>query len=228
MAELTLKQLNRLETKPLFSVKDPVSALTHFVGFLAAILLLPFLMIKAAVKSYSLLQLTSVAVFGLSMIVLYGASTSYHTFILPFKPSRFLKKLDHISIFYLIAGTYTPICLITLSDRQGSQLLTAVWIIAFLGTVLKLFWVYCPKYVSSFIYIAMGWTAIFKMSAIYQALALPGFIWLITGGIFYTIGGIIYAFKWKFSRDWGAHEIFHLFVLAGSICHYVLILFFVI
>ena len=223
MKELTLKQLNRLDEKPLFSVKDPISALTHFIGFIGAVVASPFLLVKASCDGISLPLQFGLTVFGLSMILLYGASTAYHTFILPSRPARILKKTDHMSIFVLIAGTYTPLC-ISMPEKTGKPLLLAIWLIALGGIILKAAWVYCPKYVSSLIYISMGWLALFRIVSIYEFLGIGGFSWLIAGGIMYTIGGIIYARKIVFNKDWGNHEIFHLFVLLGTICHFILIL----
>lgn len=223
MAEITLRQLNRLKEKPMFSVKDPVSALTHFIGFLAAVILTPVLLIKAAASNSILLSIGA-AIYSLSLILLYGASTSYHSFILPKKASRILKKLDHMSIFVLIAGSYTPICLSMADKHSGTLLLIAVWVTALMGIIMKAFWVYCPKYVSSIIYIAMGWLAVFKLKTIYLTLGTTAFAFLMAGGILYTAGGVIYALKLRFSEDWGEHELFHVFALLGSLAHYITML----
>ena len=227
MKQLTLRQLNRLDDKPLFSVRDPISALTHFIGFLAAIILTPLLLAKTCTKLSSLDRFAAYSIYCLSMITLYGASSAYHAFLLPQTPSRVLKKLDHMSIFLLIAGSYTPICVCALNRSDGITLLITVWIIALAGILLKAFWVYCPRYVSSIIYIAMGWVALFKIRAVFTALSPAGFYWLIAGGAMYTAGGIIYALKFSLNKDWGAHELFHLLVLAGSACHYVMMLLYV-
>lgn len=225
--ELKLKELNRLENKPYISIKDPISTLSHFIGFVAAILLTPVLLIRAGMRSSDLKDLAGLSVFCLSMIVLYGASSAYHAFVLPAGPERILRKFDHISIFLLIAGTYTPLCLSVLDPFNGMQLLKAIWLIAFIGIVMKAFWINCPKYVSSVTYILMGWLALWKISAVYQAMGSGAFLWLLMGGILYTIGGVFYALKISFSKDWSEHEIFHLFVLLGTLCHYIMIYFFV-
>jgi len=228
MSEIKLKQLNRLENKPYISIKDPISALTHFIGFALAILLTPLLLSKAALYYNDPYTLAGLSIYCLSLILLYGASSAYHTFVLPQRPARVLKKLDHCSIFILIAGTYTPICLNVLDIKTGNTLLLLIWLTALGGIILKLFWVYCPKYVSSILYILMGWLAIFYLKQIYASFSLPGFLWLLAGGILYTIGGILYALKISFSRDWSEHEVFHVFVLLGSLCHFIMIYFFVI
>ncbi|MBR2745172.1 MAG: hemolysin III family protein [Erysipelotrichaceae bacterium] len=223
MKELTIRQLNRLADKPLFSVKDPVSALTHLIGFIASVVLTPLIFIKASYSAYTLADLIALCVYRLSVSLLYAASTTYHTFILPERPARILKKFDHMSIFVMIAGTYTPVCLILMNRNTGIPLLMTVWSVAAVGMLVKAFWVYCPKYVSSIIYIAMGWAALFKIKTIRTALGPGAFTLLLTGGIFYTVGGIIYALKIRFNDDWSEHEIFHLLILLGSLCHYILI-----
>lgn len=223
MKELTIRQLNRLSDKPFFSVKDPISALTHLIGFIVSVALTPVLFIKASYSMCTITDLIALAVYRLSVSLLYRASTAYHTFILPGRGARILKKFDHMSIFVMIAGTYTPVCLILMSRNTGIPLLIAVWSVAAVGMLAKAFWVYCPKYVSSIIYIAMGWAALFKIKTIRTALGPGAFTLLLTGGIFYTVGGIIYALKIRFSNDWSEHEFFHLLILLGSLCHYLLI-----
>ena len=226
MRELTLHQLNRLSDKPYFSVKDPVSALTHLVGFIAAIFLTPVLLGKASVDEKSLFEMGALSVFMLSMIVLYGASTCHHSFVLPTRPARVLRKLDHISIFLLIAGSYTPVCVISLAAHNGLRLLLIVYLIMIVGIIFKALWINCPKWVSSIIYIAMGWMVVFNIHNIYLTLG-AGFWLLLAGGVFYTIGGVIYALKFSINEDWGCHEIFHIFILLGSLCHYLTMFLFV-
>ena len=205
-----------------FRVRDPMSTLTHFIGFLAAIFATPPLLIHAAQSHATLTELVSLSIFMMSMILLYGASSAYHAFALSEQGTRKLKKLDHTMIFFLIAGSYTPVCTVTL-NQQGTQLLALVWGLAAAGAVFKLCWVTCPKWVSSVIYIAMGWSCLTAMPAIVAALSAWGFFWLLTGGIFYTVGGVVYAIKPKrlAGKIFGIHEIFHVFVMAGSACHYV-------
>lgn len=211
---------------PTFSVKDPMSALTHFAGCIAAIFLTPVMLIHSATLGHTLLDLVSLSIFMLSMIALYGASSAYHTFYLKGNAGLNLKRLDHMMIFILIAGTYTPICIMSLG-RTGIYLLAAVWSLALLGMIFKLLWVTCPKWVSSVIYISMGWIVIFALPKLYASINHISFGFLLTGGIIYTIGGVIYALKLvKFNEEknlWGSHEIFHLFVLGGSLCHFVCI-----
>ena len=207
-----------------FKIREPFSALSHFAGFLLANIGMPVLLIRAAYLGASLRTLISLAVFMATMILLYGASASYHAFNISDRANRILKKADHMSIFVLIAGTYTPICMCVLPPKTGKILLIAVWGIGILGILFKAFFVYCPRWVSSFIYIAMGWAALSVFPALYSSLDQRAFLLLLTGGIFYTVGALIYAVKPNFFTNpvFGNHELFHLFVLAGSLCHYLL------
>lgn len=207
-----------------FRPKDPVSAYTHFGGFLASIAAMPVLLIHAAKYSASTSSLISYTIFMLSMILLYGASASYHSFNISPKVNMVLKRVDHMSIFALIAGSYTPICVVALKGQSaGTLLLTVIWIMAAAGMLFKLFWVTCPKWVSSVIYTGMGWACVMVMPAILSALAGGAFYWLLSGGILYTVGAVIYSLKPAVLNrpGFGNHELFHCFVLAGSICHFI-------
>ena len=213
-------------------IKDPGSALTHFIAFVgSAAAAAPLLMKAAAEPDASRLQIAALAVFIVSMILLYAASTVYHTLDISEKVNRLLRKLDHMMIFILIAGTYTPICLIVLGNRSGFLLLALVWAIAAAGILINAFWISCPKWFSSVIYIAMGWLCVFAFVPIVRALSPAGFGWLLAGGIIYTVGGIIYALKLPIfnanHKNFGSHEIFHLFVMGGSLCHFIVMYFFV-
>lgn len=206
-----------------FHLKEPGSAITHFIGLVLAILATPPLLIRHADKS--ILQLLGFSVFLLSMIGLYAASTAYHSFHLAKGRNRILKKLDHSMIFVLIAGTYTPICLTALAGHGGEGLLLKVWAVALAGILMKLFWVYHPKWLSSVLYIGMGWLCLTEMGSILQHMSRTGFWWLLAGGIFYTVGGVLYGLKLEKLDEkhptFGSHEIFHLFVMAGTACQYV-------
>ena len=210
-------------SKGRFHVKDPGSALTHFIGFVLAIAATPCLLIVAASHGMDTPAMMSLSVFMLSMIALYGASTAYHTFDVSPRVNKILKKIDHTMIFVLIAGTYTPICAVTLWQGAGPWMLALVWGIALAGFIFKLFWVTCPKWVSSVLYIAMGWVCLFALPQIVSGLGMTGFLWLLIGGILYTVGGVIYALKFNVFGGkypyFGSHEVFHCFVLAGSFCH---------
>lgn len=205
-------------------IKDPGSAITHFIGMLMAIFASIPLLIKAAHEPGHI-YIISMAVYAASLILLYAASTTYHTFDLSEKANTILKKMDHMMIFVLIAGSYTPVCLLVLDRKIGIPLLILVWGIALVGILIKAFWVYCPKWISSILYIGMGWTCILAFTQILSSLPRAAFGWLLAGGIIYTIGGVIYALKLPIfnnkHKNFGSHEIFHLFVMGGSACHFI-------
>ena len=206
-----------------FRVRDRVSALTHFIAFVAAILATPVLLVHAAWQRADLAALISLGIFMISMVLLYGASTAYHTFSLTDRGNRVLKKLDHTMIFFLIAGSYTPVCVVSLRGVIGFHLLTLVWSFAAAGVLFKLCWVTCPKWVSSVIYIVMGWLCVTAMPQIVAELSRGAFLWLLAGGLSYTIGGVVYAIKPRALKhpEFGPHEVFHLFVMGGSLCHFI-------
>lgn len=205
-------------------IKDPGSAITHFIGMLMAIFAAVPLLIKAA-NEPSQIYIISLTIYAASLILLYAASTTYHTFDVSERVNTILKKIDHMMISVLIAGSYTPVCLIVLKGRTGLVLLAIVWSIAIAGILIKAFWVYCPKWVSSVLYIGMGWTCVLAFTQILNNMSAAAFGWLLAGGIIYTVGGVIYALKLPIfnnrHKNFGSHEIFHLFVMGGSACHFV-------
>ena len=211
-------------------VKDPGSAISHFIGMLMAVFAAVPLIIKATHEP-SPIYVVSIAIYAASLILLYAASTTYHTFDRSEKVNTILKKIDHMMISVLIAGSYTPICLLVLGGRLGIILLAIVWSIAIAGILIKAFWVYCPKWVSSVLYIGMGWTCVLAFTQLLNSMSPAAFGWLLAGGLIYTAGGIIYALKLPIfnmkHKDFGSHEIFHLFVMGGSICHFVVMYAFV-
>lgn len=206
-------------------IKDPGSAITHFIAMIGAIIAATPLLVKAS-KEPDWTHLAALSVFITSMILLYAASTIYHTLDISPRINKILRKIDHMMIFILIAGTYTPVCMVVLGDKTGWNLLALVWGIAAAGILIKAFWITCPKWFSSFIYIAMGWVCVLAFTRIVHALPRAGFGWLLAGGIIYTVGGIIYALKLPIfnsrHKNFGSHEIFHLFVMGGSLCHYIM------
>lgn len=211
-------------------VKDPGSAITHFIGMLMAVFAAVPLIIKAAHEP-SRIYLISIIIYAVSLILLYAASTTYHTFDKSEKVNTILKKIDHMMISVLIAGSYTPICLLVLDWSIGVPMLIIVWSFALVGILIKAFWVYCPKWVSSVLYIGMGWTCVLGFTQLLNSMSPAAFGWLLAGGLIYTVGGIIYALKLPiFNRkhkNFGSHEIFHLFVMGGSACHFVVMYAFV-
>lgn len=215
----------------LTKIKEPGSAITHFIGMLMAVFAGIPLILKAA-SELKAIPLLSAIIYVSSMILLYFASTVYHTFDVSEKTNRRLKKFDHMMISVLIAGSYTPICLLVLEKPLGYFLLALVWSFAAIGILIKAFWINCPKWFSSVLYIGMGWTCVLAFTQILNALSPAAFAWLLAGGIIYTIGGIIYALKLPIfnnkHKHFGSHEIFHLFVMGGSACHFIVMYVFVI
>lgn len=206
-------------------IKDPGSALTHFIAMILAMIAAVPLLFKAIHTSGHLCA-AALAVFIVSMILLYAASTIYHTFDISEHANKILRKIDHMMIYILIAGTYTPICLIVLGNPSGYRLFALVWSIAAAGILINAFWINCPKWFSSCIYIAMGWVCLTAIRQIIANLPAGAFGWLLAGGIIYTIGGVIYALKLPIfnsrHKNFGSHEIFHVFVMFGSFCHYIM------
>ena len=207
------------------TIREPGSAITHFIGMMLAVFAAVPLLVKAGVSSGGE-HFIAMAIFMASMILLYGASATYHSVNLTGRYLRIFRKLDHMMIFVLIAGSYTPVCLIVLGGELGYTLLALVWGIALAGMLVKAFWITCPKWFSSLLYIAMGWVCVLAFTRIVHALPRAGFGWLLAGGIIYTLGGVIYALKLPLfnsrHKNFGSHEIFHLFVMGGSLCHYIM------
>ena len=212
------------------TIREPGSAITHFIAWLLAIIAASPLIVKAGDSSS--LATMAMVIFSASMILLYGASTAYHSVAVSDKVLKVYRKIDHMMIFVLIAGSYTPVCLIVLGGKMGYTLLALVWGIAIVGMTVKAFWITCPKWFSSAIYIAMGWTCVLVFGTLWDTLPHAAFAWLLAGGIIYTIGGVIYALKLpifnSIHKNFGSHEIFHLFVMGGSICHFIFMYFYVV
>jgi hemolysin III len=206
------------------TIREPGSAITHFIGMMMTVFAAVPLLVKAGLESGGG-RLASMIIFVCSMILLYGASTTYHSVNVSGRILRVFRKIDHMMIFVLIAGTYTPVCLIVLGGKQGYTLLAVVWSIAIVGMTVKALWINCPKWFSSVIYISMGWVCLGVFGTLWNVLPHAAFLWLLAGGIIYTVGGVIYALKLPLfnaaHKYFGSHEIFHLFVMAGSLCHFI-------
>ncbi|URZ01474.1 PAQR family membrane homeostasis protein TrhA [Clostridium felsineum] len=205
-------------------LKDPVSGITHLLGAILSIVALLFMLRHSLIISNTVSIVASI-IFGISLIFLYSASAVYHLVNVSKKVNMFLRKVDHMMIFVLIAGTYTPICLITLRGKLGNTILYLIWGVAILGIVLKLVWFNAPRWLYTLFYIAMGWIVVFAFAPISKIMAVPGIVFMVLGGIVYSMGGIIYGLKWpvRNAKYFGFHEIFHLFVMAGSLFHFIMI-----
>jgi hemolysin III len=209
--------------------KEITSALTHLGGAIFGVIALSLLLIEA-IKAGSLIALTSFLIFGLSMIFLYSTSCVYHFIDSSKKKAKvIMRKLDHIMIFVLISGTYTPVCLLILNKNIGYKLLTVVWSITIIGAFIKIFWINAPRWVSAGLYLGMGWMSVVVFMPLVRSMAAGGIFWLCLGGLLYTVGGVIYGLKKPaIDKPWfGFHELFHIFVLAGSFCHFMMMYFYV-
>ena len=203
-------------------IREPINGLTHLAGAVLSFAGLLAMVIKAALTTPTPLAITAVIIFGVSMILLYSASATYHMVIARDKVIAFLRRLDHSMIFILIAGTYTPFCFISLNGKTGAILFSIIASVAIAGVVFKMVWFKCPRWISTALYIAMGWMIVIVFSPLNGSLNHWGLFLLFLGGIFYTVGGIIYGAKPKFleSKYMGFHEIFHIFILLGSLAHF--------
>lgn len=159
-------------------IKDPASAITHFIGAIFSLGASSPLLIKAA-QTHQPVNIIAMIIYSISLVALYSASTAYHTIPAGHPYEETLKKLDHMMIFVLIAGSYTPVCLLAIPGMTGYILLAVVWIIALLGMGFKYFWVYCPKWISSVLYIALGWACVFAFPQLLNTLSIGCFLWLL-------------------------------------------------
>lgn len=210
-------------------IKDPVSGFSHLAGAILSVAGLVFLIIYAALFGEGAWDIVSFTIFGTGLILLYTFSSLYHLLNLGETGTKVFRKFDHIMIYVLIASTYTPICLGPLRGGWGWSIFGVVWGIALLGILLTIFWLNAPRWLTTGLYLAMGWTVIVAVSpmiTIFASLnALSSLLWLLAGGIFYTIGGILYGLKWPHLKNkyFGFHELFHIFILLGSLCHFIFI-----
>lgn len=212
-------------------MREPINGITHLIGAILSLVGM-IIMIRSEMNNYNKtsLGMTAVIIFGLSLVFLYTASTVYHSVRAKEKVLMILRKIDHSMIYVLIAGTYTPICLITLTGKLRWTMFISIWSIAGLGIVMKIFWFNVPRWLSTTLYVVMGWLSVLLILPIYNIVSAQGILWLVLGGILYTVGAVIYATKKPklLSNVFGFHEIFHLFVLLGSFCHFWLVLKYVI
>jgi hemolysin III len=202
-------------------LREPVNALTHLLGAVLSVIGLVMLIIAAA-EHGTARQVVAVSIFGASLVMMYGVSALYHGSSLSERGLGHFQRIDHVMIYVLIAGSYTPICLLVLGGRVGMVLLVTVWTLAALGVFQKIVWMHAPRWLSTALYLGMGWIAVILVRPLISAASLGFFFWLLAGGIAYSLGAVVYAKKWPRGggRVLGSHEIWHLFVMAGSFAHY--------
>jgi hemolysin III len=203
-------------------LREPVNGAIHCLGALLAVVGLVLLLVQSAGPVVKPWHMVTFSIFGAALIGLYLTSTLYHWLPLAADGIRRMRKLDHTMIFVLIAATYTPVCLIPLRGPWGWTLFGIVWSIAILGTIFKLFWLTAPRWLSTTIYVGMGWVALVAIWPLVQTMEVGGLVWLAAGGLFYSVGAVIYGLKRPNPvPGWfGFHEIFHVFCVLGSASHF--------
>lgn len=201
--------------------REPMNGLTHCIGALLAVVGTIFLIMKVASPALPW-HIVTFSVFGAGMVLLYTASTLYHWLPLTDRGIRLLRRIDHSMIFVYIAATYTPICLIPLRGPWGWSLFGVAWGVATAGILVKIFWMGAPRWFSTGLYLGMGWMALAGVYPLVRSLETGALVWLAAGGVLYSAGAVIYARKKPdpFPRWLGFHELFHIFVMGGSFCHY--------
>jgi hemolysin III len=206
---------NKILTSKQIVQKEKINVITHGIGIILSILG-TILLIFRSVEIGTVWHIISFSIFGISMIFLYSSSTIYHSIRKP-RLKHKLNKLDHSSIYLLIAGTYTPFLFVTLKGTLGWIIFGVIWSMAIAGIIYKVFF-YSTKYrkLSAILYLAMGWIIIFCTKSLIEKFPLNGWLWLIAGGVFYSSGILFYVRK----KNLYAHNIWHLFVLGGTICHF--------
>lgn len=202
-------------------VRDPFSGFSHLAGAILSVAGL-CLLVRYALVNGTVWHIVSFSIFGASLILLYTASSIYHLLSVSEKSTRVLRKIDHMMIYILIAGTYTPVCLIPLRGGWGWSLLISIWGIAMIGIILKVLWFNAPRWLYTLFYLLMGWLIVIAFVPLVRTMPIAAMLWLIAGGLLYTVGAVIYGTKWPKlkSKVFGFHEMFHVFVLYGSFCHF--------
>jgi len=209
------------------NMKEPVNTWSHLISFVAAIVGLVILII---LSKDNISKLVTMTIYGLSVISLYGASSIYHWVKTTPQKELLLKKIDHIAIYFLIAGSYTPVFYYGLEGAWRWAMLISVWSLAVIGMTLKIWFIHAPRYVSSAFYVSLGWIALVPFLQLIKHLQLGAIILMAVGGVIYTMGAVIYATKIFdfFPKRFGFHEVFHLFIAAGSIVHFIMILIYIV
>lgn len=202
-------------------IREPVNGLTHSAGALLSVVGL-ILLLYEAVSRGTISHIIAFTLFGLSMILLYTASALYHSLRVRRQTIVLLRKLDHSMIYVLIAGSYTPICLVVLDESWRWIVFISVWSVALAGILKKIIWIQAPRWLSLVLYLGMGWMGVFLFPALYEKLPFPFLLWILTGGLAYSFGAIIYGLKRPnpIPGWFGSHEIWHLFVMAGTFSHF--------
>lgn len=200
--------------------KDPISGLTHFLGAILGLFGLIYLVVLS--NGAAATTIASVSIYGISMVLLYSASSAYHLLKISPKNMVRLRRLDHAMVPVFIAGTYTPFCLLALKGPIGYAILILVWTLAVAGLFKSLYWVHAPRWVTAGLFVLMGWIIVTAVYPLAKAVTPTAFWLILGGGMLYSVGALVYAKKWPdpWPKVFGFHEVWHLFVLGGSACHY--------
>ena len=203
-------------------LREPFSGLSHLLGaFLAIAVALPYMLSNLPEQQFGT-YLAGYLVFSISMFLMFGSSAIYHLMEVSESGIRALKRVDHMAIYIMIAGSYTPFCLIGLKGDLAWIMFSVVWGIALMGIFTKIVWLHAPRWFSTVLYLAMGWISLFVYEPLSQNLSQGAIDWLLYGGICYSVGAVVYATKWpNLHSKFDFHDLWHLFVLAGASCHFV-------
>jgi hemolysin III len=203
-------------------MREPVNGLTHLFAALAALIgLIALLWLSENSPAIT----TSLVIYGISLVLMFSASATYHLVDAPANVMQRLRKMDHSAIYLLIAGTYTPICLYFFDGFWRWGLLTIIWVMAISGVTIKLFVLKAPRWLNAAIYLAMGWICVLAFNEMVTNMPQAALFWLIGGGVFYSIGAVIYSLQKPnfIPGKFGFHELWHIFVILGALCHFILI-----
>lgn len=205
------------------NLREPVNSLTHWGGAVLALIgLIALLVVGWSTPA----KIISLAIYGVSLIAMFSASATYHMVRVKDKTLEIFRKIDHSAIFLLIAGTYTPFCINALSGYWKWGMLGTIWSLAIIGISIKIFYIRAPRWLNAVIYIIMGWISVAASGEILSALPTWVFVWLVIGGIIYTLGALVYITKiFNFKPGvFGFHEVWHIFVLLAAIAHYIAVM----
>jgi hemolysin III len=207
-------------TRMRWRAKEPFNSYSHMLGVVLSIVGLVALVVQSQGNPW---RVVGFSIYGVSLVLLYSASTIYHWLHVSPRTEDLLRRFDHIAIFVLIAGSYTPVCLVTLRGGWGWGIFGVVWALAIAGIFLKVFFEHLPPWPTAALYVGMGWLAVVAIGPLVHSFPPSGLLWMVAGGLAYTAGAVIYAIERPdpFPEVFGHHEIFHIFVLAGSVLHFV-------
>lgn len=200
-------------------IREPFNGISHFVGALLAAGGLVWFLYSAHANG-RMEPVWPLVVFGGTMVLLFLSSTVYHSLHASVRVLGHLRRMDHIMIYVFIAGTYTPVCVLLVGGATGRTLLIAIWTVALFGTLKKVFWLDAPRIVSVASYVAMGWLGVFVLPQFIESVSTSGLAWFVGGGVSYSVGALVYALRWPNLAALGFHELWHLFVMAGTFSHY--------